>query len=112
MNLYQDDGGGITVKSLKFWDQHKKLIGKVNQIEADRDYIECERKPMTGGGWLQKDYSVRITGNKGTILLSGCNCGYGGEGPNGTRQILEELGLTNEQARNLMIRKHIDLVVS
>ncbi len=51
-----------------------------------------------------------IAGKKGIILLSGCNSGYGGEGPNGTRKILVELGIEPEKARHLMHNDTIEFV--
>ena len=92
---YKDEGHGITAKSLEFWDQHKPLIGEVTHVGGSFKPLE----PNT-------EYTLIIYGLHGTILLSGCNCGYNGEGPNGTRKILEELGIDHGKAVELMCRKN------
>ncbi len=90
---YKDEGHGITAKSLEFWDQHKLLIGEVTHIAGSFEPLELE-------------YNLKIYGLYGTILLSGCTCGYGGEGPNGTRKILEELGIDHDKAMELVSQKN------
>ena len=95
--VYEDKGYGITEKSLKLWHQHKGDIGKIWLVRA-----RSETPEMPDG------YTLIIYGSKGEIKLSGCNCGYGGTGPNGTRKILEELGMNSEDAYAHMFMKEFD----
>jgi hypothetical protein len=91
--IYQDEGYGITDISMKVWNQHKGDIGRILSVHG---------QPETPD---EPNYTLIITGSKGEIKLSGCNCGYGGTGPNGTRKILEELGVDLDKARQLMYSK-------
>jgi hypothetical protein len=108
MKTYKDDGGGITERSLAFWRYNIDNIGHAPFI------IEASYEPVA---WdyldnVMIEYNLSIAGSKGCVLLSGCNCGYGGEGPNGTRQILEYYGVSPEQARELMLRKHFSIKIN
>jgi len=101
---YKDDGCGITVESLEFWDQHKPLIGEVTRIACSFRPLRVDVK-LHNGYIIPLEYNLKIFGTRGTILLSGCSCGYGGEGPNGTRRILEELGVDHDRAMELIHQK-------
>jgi len=90
--IIKDGGHGITQKSLALWNARKKDIGKVTSVKSFFENID------------ETGHNTVITGEKGEMWLSGCNCGYGGEGPNGTREILVELGVDDETARTLMCR--------
>ena len=109
MNYY-DDGGGITVRSLEFWHENKHRIGEVLSLEASLEPLRTAdgelRTTMTDLTGFE-EWNVEIKGENGSIFLSGCNCGYGGEGPNGTAKILAELGLPIEKARKAMVQKII-----
>ncbi len=100
----KDEGHGVTRKSLAFWQENKHLIGKVICIEGDREGLYKEERE-SGGIPYTVDYTLLIFGTRGAILLSGCNCGYGGEGPNGTAKILHELGSTMDDAHRTMCYK-------
>lgn len=102
----KDDGYGITVNSLNFWDKYKSRIGKVKTLEASMSPILNSFEHSLEGFLVSKDYNVKIVGDKGVMYLSGCNSGYGGEGPNCTRKILEDLGVNSDISRAAMIRKH------
>ncbi len=103
---YKDEGHGITVKSLEFWDQHKLLIGEVTHVAGSFEPLAFVPIPDPSDITLAPlEYNLKIYGLYGTILLSGCNCGYSGEGPNGTRKILEELGIDHDKAVELAHRK-------
>jgi hypothetical protein len=112
LKFYYDNGGGVTRKSLEYWKQEKHRIGAVLKVEAAFEPLEKVPATYNGDGAFNsvihytKDYNVQITGTDGVIMLSGCNSGYGGEGPNGTRAILEELGISHEEAVSLMTQKH------
>ena len=104
--LLKDDGGGITVRSLQFWNENKDKVGLIIGLEASVDAIHTENRTENGITY-PVEYNCKIYGYLGDILLSGCNCGYGGEGPNGTAKILAELGLPIEKARKAMYQKTI-----
>jgi len=87
----KDEGHGITEKSLDFWNKNKYSLGKVSCVEVSKE----------------GEYTCHIHGAENSIFLSGCNCGYGGTGPNGTAKILVELGLPVEVARRAMFSDHI-----
>jgi hypothetical protein len=103
MKEFRDDGYGVTVESLDFWKTHKNDIGTILSVESSFEPIVVLEDA--------KEWNTRITGSNGTILLSGCNSGYGGEGPNGTRKILEEVGVSPIIARGLMSMKHFTYTV-
>jgi hypothetical protein len=96
MILY-DDGGGITRRSIDFWHDNKHKIGNVGMLKVSFDsHIHND-----------KEYNLVAMGNEGTIFLSGCNCGYGGEGPHGTKQILIELGVPADKAEEYIYKKNL-----
>ena len=103
----RDNGGGITRESLEFWNKNKNSIGKVTHVEVSAEGLYLEDRTGENGITYPVEYNFIAFGECGAILLSGCNCGYGGEGPNGTAKILAELGLTLEEARKAMYRKNI-----
>jgi len=78
--LLYDGGGGVTQASLKFFREHKRYLGRVIAVA-------CGEIPNGSGNWR-----TVITGTLGIIILSGCSCGYAGEGPHGLYEILQELG--------------------
>lgn len=99
MLLLKDNGHGITEQSLKFWHDNKDKIGDVKTLEASFEPLALDYDDL---GMLE--YNVEIKGSKGSILLSGCNSGYSGEGPNGTAKILAELGVPLDIGINLVIQ--------
>lgn len=104
-NMYlKDSGHGITEESLKFWHENKNRIGIVTHVEVSFEPLFRER---ANDGDYDLEYNMMIFGHDGCIMLSGCTCGYGGTGPNGTAKILAELGLPIEVARKAMLHKTI-----
>lgn len=103
----KDSGHGITEESLKFWQDNKDRIGLPIRLEASFEGLVTEDRTENGITY-PVEYNCIIHGYKGTILLSGCNCGYGGTGPNGTAKILDELGYPLSQARELMLHKNFE----
>ena len=99
----RDNGYGVTDDSLKFWKEHKNSIGKITHVEVRFEplFIDTDRDNIAS------EYNFVAFGYEGAIFLSGCNCGYGGTGPNGTAKILAELGLPIEKARKAMVQKTI-----
>jgi len=102
----KDSGYGVTRDSLKFWNEHKNSIGKITHMVVSEKELFSEHITENGVTYLV-DYNCMIFGTNGAIILSGCNCGYGGEGPNGTAKILAELGLPIEKARQAMLENTI-----
>ncbi len=102
----KDDGGGITERSLAFWNQNKGKIGLPISVEASFEGLVTEDRTENGITY-PVEYNLIIHGYAGDILLSGCNCGYGGTGPNGTAKILAELGIPIETARQAMVHKRL-----
>lgn len=100
---YLDDGGGVTQTSIKFFCQNKNKIGDVRIVMASKDGLASENK-----SGYQVNYTCVIIGSDGSIYLSGCNCGYGGEGPNGTAKILAQLGVPLDLARHVMYCDNIN----
>jgi len=102
----KDSGHGITEESLKFWNENKGKIGLPMQLEASFEGLVTEDRTENGITY-PIEYNVIIHGYHGDILLSGCCCGYGGTGPNGTAKILAELGVPIETARTAMWHKRL-----
>jgi len=101
VKILHDTGGGVTKESLDFWDKVKNLY--------DVQWLDIY---ITFG----RHFSFEIFGidNKSNesviLLLSGCNCGYGGEGPHGSLKIVKELNPTIDE--NLIFGNkniHLDL---
>ena len=69
-------GGMNTEKSVKWWNQHREDFGEILMVGCDA---------RNGIGQLQ------VIGTKDQATISGCTCGYGGEGPRGTAKILNDL---------------------
>ena len=78
--VYHDQGGGVTRVSLDYFHRLYRRLGKICRVSIDQHRV----------------FSMEIRGVDGVMLLSGCNCGYGGEGPHGTFEVLKELGVTDE----------------
>lgn len=100
-----DYGDGVTQISLEAWECCKGFIGRVTSIMACFEPLFVRTRRSSCGTDYDVHWNLRIEGEAGVLYLSGCNCGYGGEGPNGTRRILEELGVPPERARELMLQR-------
>ena len=81
--VWQDGGHGITNKSLRYFDSLKGKLGAIHKIHIDGD----------------RQMSMEIEAINGVVLLSGVNCGYGGEGPHGTLTLLKKLGVDNDELK-------------
>lgn len=104
----KDSGHGITKESLRFWLENRNKIGVITCLEASYEPLFVEQVQASAGFTYPLEYNVIVSGSNGAIILSGCNCGYGGEGPNGTAQILAELGLPIEKARVITYQKRFE----
>jgi hypothetical protein len=108
MTILKDDGGGITKRSLQFWEYNKATIGKIERIEFSLNPLATIT--LSEGGFpYTVDYTFKALGERGEIWLSGCNCGYGGEGPHGTKKILVELGIKDDVADILVHGKYSNI---
>lgn len=99
--ILKDDGHGITDNSIEFWHANKDKIGELLTVDVTAKPLLVEQRTSDGATY-EVEYNFRAIGMTGSILLSGCNCGYGGTGPNGTARILAELGLPLIAARKAM----------
>lgn len=104
--ILKDKGHGITEESIAFWHANKDKIGEMLTVDVTAKPLLIEQRTAHGVAYTV-EYNFRAIGMRGSILLSGCNCGYGGTGPNGTAQILAELGLPLVAARKAMLGKVI-----
>lgn len=91
MIVLHDSGGGVTQESLEFFQRNYRRIGEIRAVNIDQ----------------HRDFSMEIVGVDGIMLLSGCNCGYGGEGPHGSVAILETLKVLNEETRSLVFSSSV-----
>lgn len=104
--IFKDSGHGVTEESLKFWNENRNKIGEVSLVEVAKEGVLREDRTEDGLR-IPIEYNLIAFGSNGVILLSGCNCGYGGTGPNGTAKILTELGLPPDTARHAMYSSSI-----
>ena len=87
--VIHDGGEGITIESLQFFKDHARQIGRVFEINLNHNAL----------------FHMEIIGTEGIILLSGCNCGYRGEGPHGSAAILKRLGILDKAICNKVFSK-------
>lgn len=106
-----DDGDGVTQISLEVWKRSRARLGRIVSVRASIEPLLVRIVRSPDGSQYDLGWTLRIEGEHGILYLSGCNCGFGGEGPNGTRRILEELGVAPDRARELMLMREfmIDL---
>jgi len=81
--VLHDDGGGITARSLEYFHRHIHRLGRVLEVNLNRDAL----------------FGMEIRGTEGIMLLSGCSCGYNGEGPRGSIEVLRALGVDDAESR-------------
>lgn len=99
----KDNGHGVTRESLDFWRANRDRIGPILSVEVQDDlYVEPD--PEKG---YPVEYPCAVYGVGGMIRLSGCTCGYGGEGPHGTAKILEDIGVHPVQAQRMVQQKAV-----
>lgn len=81
--VYRDDAQGVTLLSLKFFQDHKMDIGHIKQVRASFRPLHIRR---TG---KYRTVIRDVDGNE--IWLSGCGAGYRGTGPQGTAFLLRQI---------------------
>lgn len=104
----KDGGHGITEKSLEYWDINKHKLGEIINILVTAEPLLEETQKYNDSLEYTVEYNFKAEGTMGTMFLSGCNCGYGGTGPNGTAKILIELGIPHASAKNAIMGKKIE----
>jgi hypothetical protein len=84
-DIYKDKAQGVTLLSLRFFQDHRAKLGQIRQVKTSFKPLYIRR---TGAyHTVIRD----VDGNE--IWLSGCCAGYGGTGPHGTAFLLREIGL-------------------
>jgi hypothetical protein len=90
-------GEGSTESALVAFDFFKERMGKITNVTcAESD---------TGSHLIVK-------GSKRDLDLTGCNCGYGGQGPRGTMTVLMKLGVPAKEAEELIFKQSFSRPVS
>lgn len=86
-HIFTDDGGGITQRSLEYFDTLKGKLGRIIDININSDRNFC---------W-------EIFCDAGWVMLSGVNSGYGGQGPHGSETLLGLLGFKSTEPDDAVI---------
>jgi len=89
VKLRADNGHGVTRQSLDYW----KDVAPVVKEDSVRRIVVSNRDLGPEDGVTRPGYTMKIEANGYKVLLSGCNCGYGGEGPHGSLKVLEDIGV-------------------
>ena len=90
MYRYRYDGG-TTRGAQKRFDRLLKRLGKIIVVRGYR----------YRGRYNTTHEAVMLKGENGTARFSGLLWGYGGEGPRGTLELLQKLGLSKEAANKI-----------
>ena len=85
LKVYYDDGGGVTQRSLEFWKLLRVPSWKIHQVTCKNTGIFTTEVVC-----FDRQHNLIV------VLLSGLNCGYGGEGPHGLITLLEDCGFPKE----------------
>ena len=94
--VIHDNGHGITAKSLELLSRYLPTIRDMRPYEVVIDF--------------DRIFRFEIKCLRGVVLLSGLNCGYGGEGPHGSVRALEMLigrELTPEERAFIFEHDHV-----
>lgn len=95
--LFADGGGKATYQSIDFFHMIKPMLGKILKATAGFGSLVTVPHTIFFNGQFHNDtvkYHLILNDDRGReVWLSGCNCGYGGEGPSGTHELLQEVGL-------------------
>ena len=117
------DKNGTTRASIKFFEEtilDRKAIDRVNIYFNDIDpildgYYDIEEQPS-----IHNDLLFRVDAPKMIIKdkynnetwLSGCNCGYHGEGPSGARKLLLNLDVPDDIAAEVYCNRVVKFIKS
>lgn len=97
------DYSGSTQKSLMEFQKHKNKLKTIrsihiyfNELDAINDGFYLPSDIYRYGDLISLDnpHFILIDSVGNELWLGGCNCGYGGAGPHGSKEILSELGLS------------------
>ena len=86
-HIFTDDGGGMTQRSLEYFDTLKGNLGRIIEININS----------------KRNFCWEIFCDAGWVMLSGINSGYGGQGPNGSETILKLLGFKSTEPEDAAI---------
>jgi len=99
---YSDEGNGITAESVRFFRDHRHLLGPI--VAADLRFPGFDDPP--------DPYLMMLRDGDGNeIRLSGCTTGYPGEGPRGAMRVLLEAGWPVEESRRVFTAATLNLVL-
>jgi len=94
--ILHDEGHGITQRSLEYLEAYLDIVKAMKPYEVIIDF--------------GRTFSLEIKCERGVVLLSGCNCGYGGTGPHGSVKALEMLlgrRLTPPEEKFIFTHDHV-----
>lgn len=92
MTIFMDDGGGVTSESIKYFRDIIPNLQEIIKVEVSFEALRRVAVFDVLQFWT-KEYTMILTDmSHNEMWLSGVNCSYGGEGPNGSYVILRELG--------------------
>lgn len=96
---------GTTRVCVDFFKKHYDCFKPIKRISTYFNNANFLLSPYT----LDNSAITMVLENRDeeTMQLSGTNCGYSGEGPNGTREILEIIGVSRELALSWMKEKSL-----
>ena len=86
-HIFTDNGGGMTQRSLEYFDTLKGKLGRIIEININS----------------KRNFCWEIFCDAGWVMLSGINSGYGGQGPNGSETILKLLGFKSTEPEDAAI---------
>lgn len=127
MKLFEPlfDNSHNTSNSIKFFYENRSKLDEIvsifiyfDELDAvlDNFYIVSDAEKYGELKYVETPYFVLRDINGREMWLSGCNCGYGGTGPGGTRTILRELkdegtlDLTYEEIDNYRLYRKVKLI--
>ena len=106
VNEYSTDKSVYSVEKLL----RSGNISKEDFTKAEIDY-DCSKGLDCDEDGKPKNFPLKVSGNKKTLLVTGVTAGYGGTGPHGTLKILDMLGFgLSEEAEEKVLTKPIDPV--
>jgi hypothetical protein len=79
------ENSGSSTESLEYYKKNKNNLGKLIEVRCDKSTGE----------------KLRIRGEEAEMKLSGCTCGYSGQGPQTTAEVLHDLEFEKDEAWEL-----------
>lgn len=120
------DASGSTAKSIQFFEENIEQLSCIHSVYVYFDEIDaafnnfylCSNQYSTGSLMhVEIPHLVIRDINGKELWLGACNCGYGGEGPHGTKTVLRRLrdgdrlkiNYTDEQLEELIYHRVINI---